>query len=145
MKRLIYILPLYLFTLLPLCTSCSLETSNNGDLDGMWLMQSVDTLSTGGTADVREDLIRWSFQVHMMQLRHPKRVLDFHFQHEGNLLILKDPVIDDRMEGDPVVTDVEVLREVGLSQLKDTFIVVDLTDEELYLSNKEYLFYFRKF
>ena len=72
-------------------------------------------------------------------------MLDFHFQHEGNLLILKDPVIDDRMEGDPVVTDVEVLREVGLSQLKDTFILVDLTDEELYLSNKEYLFYFRKF
>ena len=27
---------------------CDIETSDNGDLDGMWRLESVDTLASGG-------------------------------------------------------------------------------------------------
>ena len=29
-------------------TSCEIETSENGDLDGYWHLEQVDTLATGG-------------------------------------------------------------------------------------------------
>lgn len=141
MKRLIYIY----MVLGMMMASCTLERSDNGEMDGMWLMQTVDTLSTGGTADVREKFISWSFQVHLMQLRHPKHTLDFHFQHEGNLLILKDVFIDDRMNGDPAVTDIEMLKEVGLSQLQDTFSIVSLDSENLDIANRQYCYHFRRY
>ena len=138
MKRLLYIV------LGMMMTSCTLETSKNGDLDGMWFMTSVDTLTTNGTADVRAQFITWSFQVHLMQLRHPKNTLNFRFLHEGNLLILKDAFFDDRMNGDPAVTDIETLREVGLLQFQDTFSIVSLNSDNLDIANRQYRYHFRK-
>jgi len=140
------LLPFYLFALSPLCfSSCTLETSNNGKLDGMWLMTNIDTLATGGSADVRESLITWSFQVKLMQLRHPNNRMVFHFLHENNQLILMDAVIDDRMSGDRPVTDNETMQRVGLTQPKDTFIVLNLTNNDLNIANKQYRFRFRKY
>ena len=35
-------------------TGCEIHTSNNGDLDGFWQLRSIDTLSTGASADAGE-------------------------------------------------------------------------------------------
>lgn len=32
-------------------SSCTLESSDNGDLDGYWHLESIDTLATGKTGD----------------------------------------------------------------------------------------------
>jgi len=125
--------------------SCTLETSDNGKLDGMWLLTTVDTLSTGGSANVRESLITWSFQVNMMNLRHPKHTLCFHFKHEGNHLTLTDAVVDDRMSGDVPVTDVEIMKETGLTRLVETFTVNNLSSSNLDISNDQYRYRFRKY
>ena len=47
MKKIIGILffAVLVFTL----SSCEIETSQNGDLDGFWHLEQVDTLATGGT------------------------------------------------------------------------------------------------
>lgn len=140
MKRLILIS--ILGTLL---ASCTLETSDNGKLDGMWLLTTVDTLSTGGSANVRESLITWSFQVKLMYLHHPQGRMVFHFQHDDNWLILKDAVLDDRMKGDVPVTDSETMQRVGLTQPQDTFVVYNLSSSNLDIANREYRFRFRKY
>lgn len=141
MKRLLYIY----VVIGMMITSCTLETTDNGKLDGMWLLTTVDTLSTGGSANVRESLITWSFQLKLMQLRHPSNRLTFHFQHEGNQIILKDAVVDDRTLGDIPVTDVEIMRSVGLTQLQDTFTVNNLNSSNLDIANKQYRYRFRKY
>ena len=48
--------------------SCELETSNNGDLDGMWHLVRVDTLSTSGVKYMEDDKIYWLFQFKLLQL-----------------------------------------------------------------------------
>lgn len=140
MKRLILIS--ILGTML---ASCTLETSDNGKLDGMWLLTTVDTLSTGGSANVRESLITWSFQMKLMQLRHPSNRLTFHFLHDGNRIILKDAVVDDRSSGDIPVTDVEIMKSVGLTQVQDTFTIYNLNSSNLDIANKQYRYRFRKY
>lgn len=140
MKRL-----LYLVIICAGLSSCELETSSNGKLDGMWLMTTVDTLETGGSADVRESLITWSFQVNLMQLRHPQGRMVFHFQHDDDQLILKDAVLDDRMKGDVPVTDSETMMRVGLTQPQDTFFVYNLSSSNLDISNSQYCFHFCKY
>ena len=49
-------------------TSCELETSGNGDLDGFWHLVQVDTLQTGGVNDTSKELFFWSFQVNLLEL-----------------------------------------------------------------------------
>ena len=141
MKRLLYIY----VVIGMMITSCTLEISDNSKLDGMWLLTTVDTLSTGGSANVRESLITWSFQVKLMHLRHPHGRMVFYFQHDGNQLILKDAVLDDRMSGDVPVTDNETMQRFGLTQPQDTFTVNNLSSSNLDIANKQYRYRFRKY
>ena len=39
---------LYIFSTLLLFCSCDIESSKNGDLDGFWHLERVDTISTSG-------------------------------------------------------------------------------------------------
>ncbi len=43
MKRMIYLIAAISLVL----SSCTLETSDNGDFDGFWHLERVDTLATG--------------------------------------------------------------------------------------------------
>lgn len=42
-----------------LLTSCDIETSDNGDLDGYWHLVRVDTLATGVSSDLSETRVFW--------------------------------------------------------------------------------------
>ena len=55
MKKLFY----FFITLLPLLTSCELETSDNGDFDGFWHLVSVDTLANAQHQDLSQKRIFW--------------------------------------------------------------------------------------
>ena len=46
MKKIIGVLSLAVMMLT--LSSCEVETSQNGDLDGFWHLEQVDTLATGG-------------------------------------------------------------------------------------------------
>ena len=47
---------LYLIITFMMIIACDIHRSDNGDLDGFWQLKSVDTLSTGGTCDMRDSM-----------------------------------------------------------------------------------------
>ena len=63
MKKLIYIIISFILT------SCELEMTDNGALDGNWQLRQIDTLSTGGTCDMSRSYIYWAVQNHILQVR----------------------------------------------------------------------------
>ena len=121
--------------------SCELEQSDNGKLDGFWLLSSVDTLSTGHTADVSAEELTWSFQGRLLQLRKatllyykfPNYIL--RFESTSNSLTLSNPIYNDRDEGDPDVEDIEELRPFGINDFEEHFTIVTLTNSRLVLKN----------
>ena len=70
----------YIIIGMGLLTSCSSESSNNGDLDGFWVLSGRPGLT-------------WSFQGKILEFRDVNQVhhdLMAKFRHEGNLLSSDD-------------------------------------------------------
>ena len=91
MKKIISVSALCL-ALGSLLFSCTLETSDNGKLDGFWKLTRVDTLATGGVLDLRESGIFWAVQMNLMSVQD-KYVEDspeylFRFEHKDGKLTL---------------------------------------------------------
>ena len=144
-------LPFYFLTLLPLClSSCEFEASSNGDLDGFWQITQLDTLSTGGTTDMRERNAFWAVQHRFLEMKSPSgnahRNVLFRFEHKGDSLILTDPYINNREESDIQVTDPAELEEfAGISQLRESFFVARLDGDKMDLQNKRFILHFRRY
>ena len=49
--------------------SCEIETSDNGDFDGFWHLERVDTLATGGTLDLSKKRVFWGVQYKLISVR----------------------------------------------------------------------------
>ena len=130
-------------------TSCELETSNNGDLDGFWHMVQVDTLQTGGVKDASEDLIFWSFQLNLLELSdhsYSNPIYMARFNHDSGQLKVTKPCLYDRYEGNKMVTEenLEVISPYGLNALEETFRVEELSGSRMTLSNGTLRLYFKK-
>jgi len=143
------VLPFYLFIFLPLLSSCTLETSNNGKLDGFWQLTQLDTIATGGITDMREKNAFWAVQMHLLELKHPSgntrlNVL-FRFEHKGDSLILSDPYISNREESDVKITDPTDLYEFGIYHLREAFFIGRLTNDYMDLQSDRFRFHFRKY
>lgn len=48
--------------------SCEIETSDNGDFDGFWHLERVDTLATGGTTDLSKKRVFWGVQYKLISV-----------------------------------------------------------------------------
>jgi hypothetical protein len=48
--------------------SCEIETSDNGDFDGFWHLERVDTLATGGTLDLSKKRVFWGVQYKLISV-----------------------------------------------------------------------------
>ena len=107
-----------------LSASCEIETSDNGDLDGFWHLERVDTIRTGGRLDLKDEYVFWAVQ---------KDLLNACDRH-GN----------DRMNGDPAVDDAGMLRPFGVNALDETFGVERLTGSKMVLSTEELRLSFTK-
>ena len=134
MKRVLF----YIIIGMGLLTSCSSESSNNGDLDGFWLMTGRPGLT-------------WSFQGKILEFRDVNQIhpdLMAKFRHEGNLLIVYDLRKLDRDAGDLPVTESEAedLRAYGISNLEeDQFQIKQLTSDDMHLESSSESLYFRKY
>ena len=66
MKKIIgiFFLAMMMFTL----CSCEVETSQNGDLDGFWHLEQVDTLATGGSCSFADKRVFWGCQYKLIQV-----------------------------------------------------------------------------
>ena len=134
MKRVLF----YMIIGMGLLTSCSSESSNNGDLDGFWLMTGRPGLT-------------WSFQGKILEFRDVNQIhpdLMAKFRHEGNLLIVYDLRKLDRDAGDLPVTESEAedLRAYGISNLEEEqFQIKQLTSDDMHLESSSESLYFRKY
>lgn len=131
-----------------LCASCDIETSDNGPLDGFWHLEKVDTLATGGSRQMGEQRVFWSFQGHLLSVVDkidPTTECVLRFAHEGEELKLSEPHRSNREEGDPPLTTVDALRMFGINVLEESFVVETLKGRKMVLRGKDVRLIFKKF
>ncbi|MFC2659259.1 lipocalin-like domain-containing protein [Segatella oris] len=137
----------FLFAALLLLTSCEIEFSNNGKLDGFWQMIAVDTLATQHTSDLKTSGRTWAFQGRLLEMRDTKggySDLYFSFEHRGDSLFLDSPYLSDRDVDDIKITDVNIVRPYGVNGLKEGFEIESLSNNKLILRSKTLRLLFKK-
>ena len=129
----------FLFAAFLLLTSCEIEFSNNGKLDGFWQLIAVDTLATQHTSDLKTSGRTWAFQGRLLEMRDTKggySDLYFSFEHRGDSLFLDSPYLSDRDVDDIKITDVNIVRPYGVNGLKEGFEIENLSNNKLILRSK---------
>lgn len=128
----------YILIGMGLLTSCSSESSDNGDLDGFWVLTGRSGLT-------------WSFQGKILEFRDVNSVhhdLMAKFRHEGNQLIIYDFRVVDRDAGDLPVTESEMddLRAYGINNMvEEQFQIRQLTSDDMHLESALESLHFRKY
>ena len=141
-----YVITLLIFMASVLVTACHLEVSPSGDLYGYWHLVTVDTLQ-GTSADFSREKVFWGVENRLVQIfdrsgAYPTLVMNF--ERSGDSLFLQKPFLDDRNNGDPEVSDPEVLSFYGLGRESSHFKVEHLTNDKMILSNNRFHYHFRK-
>jgi hypothetical protein len=132
-----------------LLTSCDIETSDNGDLDGYWHLVQVDTLATGNSSNLSETRVFWGVQMHLIQAvdhdHDPGHYgYLFNFEHNGQTLRLYNAHKHARAEGDLLVEDSRVLAPLGINTLDDLFTIEKLNSDNLILKDHLLRLWFKK-
>lgn len=138
-------------------SSCDIETSDNGDLDGFWHLEQVDTLATGGTCDYSDRRVFWGVQLKLISVSDYDAFgkwngYYFRFNQTGDSLVLSSPYLNhwhqDKGEngGDiPVKEICDTLRRCGINHLEEHYYKEKLSGSKMILRTKELRLKFRKF
>ena len=125
MKKIIGVLSLAVMMLT--LSSCEVETSQNGDLDGFWHLEQVDTLATGGTC----------------------RGFYLRFEQTSDSLLITSVYRNKWHEdygGDVLLTEMnDSLRSCGINHLNEHFAKEVMTGGKMQLKSKTLRLRFRKF
>jgi hypothetical protein len=128
-----------------LLAGCDVESSDNGDMDGFWVLERVDSLSNNAICDYSDHHISWSFQYKLLQLSNGyDKTIICQFEKGNDRLSLKDPCIFDRTWGDTPVTDVEVLKPYGINSINENFKVKNLNSGDMILESSVLRLYLKK-
>lgn len=130
MKRSFYILILLMAAAFTL-SSCSLETdtvSGDGNMEGMWHLESIEYLATDENgSDVIDDFsgerVFWSFQHDLLKLKDydgGRKEMFCRFDIADGKLTLHDFYINSR-DHDNITTDMSILEPYGITSLTQTF------------------------
>ena len=136
-----------LFALMFCLSACDLETSHNGQLDGWWLLTAVDTLQTGGHANVEAQQCTWAFQGRLLELRDvPGQRGDYllSFAQHGDDLLLSHPYLSARDSGDIAVQTPQPLHPYGIQTLSEQFLITAIDRRSMVLTSSSLRLYFRK-
>lgn len=127
-----------LLVLLLLLTSCTIEFSDNGKLDGFWQLRAVDTLANRHTLDLKTSGLTWAFQGRLLEMRDTKGGSDlyFSFKHRGDSLLLSSPYLSDRDKDDIKITDIKTVKPFGVNGLQEGFKIENLSNSKLILRSK---------
>lgn len=131
-------------------SSCTIEASDNGDFDGFWHLERVDTLTTGGSCDLSDMQIFWGVNHKLLRLQGGGNGYYLRFRQTSDSLITSSPYFDGWHEdvvggGDIPVTDVGVLYQYGIRNLEEHFVKETLSGSHMVLRSPELRLYFRKF
>jgi hypothetical protein len=125
---------------------CDLETTNNGDLDGYWHLEQVDSLLSQRSVDYGQNKIFWSVQFELLQLSNLEdNTIIYKLVYDNRQLTLANPCMFDRADGDTLVTNVEVLRPYGVNSLQESFKVVNLESRKMILESPVLRLHFKKY
>ena len=125
---------------------CDLETTDNGDLDGYWHLEQVDSLSVQRSVDYGQNNIFWSIQFELLQLSNLEdNTIIYKLVNDNRQLTLANPCMFDRADGDTLVTNVEVLRPYGVNSLQESFKIVSLESRKMILESPVLRLHFRKY
>ena len=139
-----FIIPGFL-SLMFLC-GCELETTDNGDLDGYWHLEQVDSLAVQRSIDYGQSNIFWSIQFELLQLSNLEdNTIIYKLVYDNRQLTLANPCMFDRADGDTLVTNVEVLRQYGVNALQESFKVVTLESRTMVLESPVLRLHFKKY
>lgn len=139
-----FIIPGFL-SLMFLC-GCELETTDNGDLDGYWHLEQVDSLAGQRSIDYGQSNIFWSIQFELLQLSNLEdNTIIYKLVYDNHQLTLANPCMFDRADGDTLVTNVEVLRQYGVNALQENFKVVTLESRTMVLESPVLRLHFWKY
>jgi hypothetical protein len=129
-------------------SSCSVERSDIGRLEGLWQLYRVDTIATGGCCDLRQSQLAWAFQGKLLELRsHPYSYLDFiaSYSMTTDSLYIDNLRLLDREHGDPLLSDADSVRCFGVNKTNEHFRVLHFSDELFQLQSDRLVIYLRKY
>lgn len=134
----------FLFVLPCAFVSCTLETSDNGDLDGMWHLVRVDTLDhyddRAHSLDLSNQSKFWRFQFKLLAINNSL----WRFHHEGDSLIISEPRSGGAEEHENLMTDVSSLQSYGINATTERFKVMQLNGKRMELTNEHLRLVFKK-
>ena len=125
--------------------ACDIETSDNGNLDGIWQLTAVDTLATGGHADMRMKNTQWDVQGCLLQLRNELGIYFCHFKHADGTLTMETLRLWSKELQDPEVTDIADVQPYGVNAFNEQFKVTILTSDKMVLQSEMLKLSFRKY
>lgn len=144
----------FLFVLIgmgTLLSSCDLERSDNGELDGYWHLVGVDTLETGGHLDLSQQKIFWAVQAKLIHLSGSSEEFYLRFRQTDDSVVVNQPYLDNGHQdngtdgGDIPVSDASVLAPYGILHLEEPFQKEKLTGSRMILKSTALRLDFRKF
>ncbi len=144
MKRIIGI---GIFTLCVLLNACEIHEYDNGDLQGFWHLESIDTLHSGGKNDLSQKRLYWTFESKLLELQdkdHHATDLFFLQEHDGDSLYLSKPFTTDNLHDDSYVTDSTVFLPYGITTSQEHFSIVSCHDDRLILRSSSLQLNLRK-
>ena len=139
--------------------ACDLETSDNGNLDGLWHLERVDTLATGGVCDCSKGYRFWGVQhklIFIYGTEGDSYAGSYYLRFEqtaDELNITKmyanhwhEDNPDTEQGGDvPVLEIDDNIRHLGINELPENFTKEKLTGSQMILRTEKLRLTFRKF
>lgn len=133
-------------------SSCELESSDNGKLDGFWHLESIDSLENGKTVDMSKLHVFWGIEYKLIaatQYDNNTERMFFRFEQTSDSLKITQAFINHGHQdngGDIPLTEVtNDLRYYGINNLPEGFAKEALSGSKMILRSKILRLKFKKF
>lgn len=133
-------------------SSCELESSDNGKLDGFWHLESIDSLENGKTVDMSKLHVFWGIEYKLIaatQYDNNTERMFFRFEQTSDSLKITQAFINLGHQdngGDIPLTEVtNDLRYYGINNLPEGFAKEALSGSKMILRSKTLRLKFKKF
>ena len=133
-------------------SSCELESSDSGKLDGFWHLESIDSLENGKTVDMSKLHVFWGIEYKLIaatQYDNNTERMFFRFEQTSDSLKITQAFINHGHQdngGDIPLTEVtNDLRYYGINNLPEGFAKEALSGSKMILRSKTLRLKFKKF
>lgn len=134
--------------------SCEIETSGNGDFDGFWHLERIDTLATGGTLDLSKKRVFWGVQYKLISVYDIDKEGTFgyylRFKQTSDQIVTHTPYKNNWHQdvengGDHPIDDPTQLAPYGINNLEEEFVKEKLDGGQMILRSKTLRLKFKRF